>query len=376
MIGMGAAQQNQPLKAHTRQARKRQASGLREGLLLSLAMILALSVSACGSPHAEGPAANGPAVEKVADAARIQIVDPTPRMTIKIGDQVNPHPVFAIYVMPGESRTVEPLFEPHPVHYQFDIGGGELSPVGIKEAAVDQQQRMWRWVAPEQPGHYTLRIERLPDGAKMRINAFVMHPATDVVDGRLNGFRIDAYPDRPLRGDSIYLPPKGFVEVNPQTRKLRVSPHFRLGEFVAKQPSDYPKYVALRENLILKLELIIQKLKDAGYPARSLHIMSGYRTPFYNRQIGNVPYSRHVWGGAADIFVDEQPRDGVMDDLNGDGRITVADAAVIYQLVDDLRNEPSYQPFVGGLGLYGPKPGVRGPFVHVDVRGSHARWKS
>jgi len=35
--------------------------------------------------------------------------------------------------------------------------------------------------------------------------------------------------------------------------------------------------------------------------------------------------------------------------------------------------ETWYQPFIGGLGIYGPKP-HRGPFVHVDVRGFRARW--
>jgi len=62
-----------------------------------------------------------------------------------------------------------------------------------------------------------------------------------------------------------------------------------------------------------------------------------------------------------------------MDDLNGNGREDVGDAQVLYRLVDDLRDDTWYQPFLGGLGLYGPKP-HRGPFVHVDVRGTSARW--
>ena len=47
--------------------------------------------------------------------------------------------------------------------------------------------------------------------------------------------------------------------------------------------------------------------------------MSGYRTPFYNRSIGNqTRFSRHVYGDAADIYADDDG-DGKMDDLDGDG---------------------------------------------------------
>jgi acetyl-CoA carboxylase carboxyltransferase component len=60
----------------------------------------------------------------------------------------------------------------------------------------------------------------------------------------------------------------------------------------------------------------LQALNEAGRTVERFVVMSGYRTPFYNAAIGNVPYSRHVWGGAADIYIDDAPRDGEMDDLN------------------------------------------------------------
>jgi uncharacterized protein YcbK (DUF882 family) len=101
--------------------------------------------------------------------------------------------------------------------------------------------------------------------------------------------------------------------------------------------------------------------------------MSGYRTPYYNKAIGNVRYSRHVWGGAADVFVDHDPKDDLMDDLNGDGHIDYRDAAVLYDIIDDLYGRPFYARFLGGLGRY-KKTASHGPFVHVDVRGFRARW--
>jgi hypothetical protein len=86
-----------------------------------------------------------------------------------------------------------------------------------------------------------------------------------------------------------------------------------------------------------------------------------------------VKYSRHLWGGAADIFIDENPKDGVMDDLNGDGKIDYRDAGVLYNIIDEMSGKPWYYLFIGGLSRY-EKTASHGPFVHVEVRGFRARW--
>ena len=189
----------------------------------------------------------------------------------------------------------------------------------------------------------------------------------------LNGYRIGRYEPVPLRGDPAYRRPAGFVEVTPETRDVPVAPHFTLGQFLCKQESDYPKYLLVRERLLLKLEMILAAVNDLGIEAQTLHVMSAFRTPHYNKAIGNTTtYSRHLYGGAADIFVDTDD-DGVMDDLDGDGAITKADAQVMAQIVEGETDEVWYQPFIGGLGIYAPAP-HRGPFIHVDVRGQRARW--
>ena len=60
--------------------------------------------------------------------------------------------------------------------------------------------------------------------------------------------------------------------------------------------------------------------------------MSGFRTPQYNVAGGNTGgragLSRHMYGDAADVFIDNDG-DGVMDDLNRDGRSSIEDARVI-----------------------------------------------
>ena len=55
--------------------------------------------------------------------------------------------------------------------------------------------------------------------------------------------------------------------------------------------------------------------------------MSGYRTPFYNKQLDDTTYSLHQWGRAADIFLDKDGN-GVMDDFDGDA-ITRNDAVAL-----------------------------------------------
>ncbi len=126
--------------------------------------------------------------------------------------------------------------------------------------------------------------------------------------------------------------------------------------------------------MILKLEVILEEVNKKGFHCNTFHIMSGYRTPHYNKAIGNVKYSRHCWGGAADIFIDENPKDDMMDDLNKDGKINHEDAKVLYDIIDEMHGKPWYEIFIGGLGRY-KENASHGPFVHVDVRGFKATWE-
>lgn len=100
--------------------------------------------------------------------------------------------------------------------------------------------------------------------------------------------------------------------------------------------------------------------------------MSGYRTPYYNKSIGNVKFSRHVFGDAADIYVDED-LDGVIDDLDNNGKHDMADALVIHSIINKMENDPENEHLVGGMGSY-KKNTAHTYFIHVDTRGYKARW--
>lgn len=171
-----------------------------------------------------------------------------------------------------------------------------------------------------------------------------------------------------------YENPVGFIEVTPDNRTTRLSEHFRLSDFVTHdQDNVWPKYVVLREALLDKLELVLTTMEAQGTPTRSVHVLSGFRAPYYNAGLvaeGAARASRHQFGDASDIIIDND-RDGRMDDLNRDGRVDFRDTEVILRAVE--RVERTYPELVGGLGLYAGM-GPSGPFAHIDVRGSRARW--
>jgi hypothetical protein len=234
------------------------------------------------------------------------------------------------------------------------------------------------FVAPGQPGIYKLAVQI--DQATRQLqnfNLITLVPFSEKQNGRIGLYYLGNWPFE--RGGTPKTPnyanPSGFIEVTPQNADTPVSEHFRLRDFVTKdQPNVWPKYLLLNPKLLDKLELTIQELQAMGHPVRHLTIMSGFRTPNYNVHGGNAQgranLSRHMYGDASDVFMDNDGN-GLMDDLNGDGRVDVRDAQVIQQAVE--RVERKYPSLVGGVGVYSACCG-HGPFTHIDVRGYRARW--
>ncbi|MEZ4647726.1 MAG: D-Ala-D-Ala carboxypeptidase family metallohydrolase [Candidatus Eisenbacteria bacterium] len=190
---------------------------------------------------------------------------------------------------------------------------------------------------------------------------------------KLDGYEVGHYPDTPLRGLATYQTPKGLIRMTPEDVHRKVSPTSELGQFVCKQDGGFPKFLLVRPKLLQKLERILEHVNAQGIPAPTFHLMSGYRTPHYNHAIGNVKYSRHVYGDAADVFVDFAPADGVMDDVNGDGVVDMEDSRHLANIVEGLSQQSFFARFIGGLGVYRANES-HGPFVHVDTRGTRARW--
>ena len=226
---------------------------------------------------------------------------------------------------------------------------------------------------------YIPQIQTVSGASRIgQFSLITMRSFREKIAGSVGGYRVGFWPEERgrLRSEA-YENPEGFIEVTQQNQETRISEHFRLKDFLTHDQHDvWPKYLVLREPLLDKLELVISDLEDHGIPARNVHVLSGFRTPQYNLELGDesgrARDSRHQFGDAADIFIDSN-NDGRMDDLNRDGRINFRDTRVIIAAVE--RVESRYPDLIGGTGLY-HSTGSHGPFAHIDVRGSRARWSN
>lgn len=230
----------------------------------------------------------------------------------------------------------------------------------------------WTWEAPVRPGQYEIKVKSPANDTIVDFDVFVMVPRTNVRNGILNKFQIGFYPDKPLNGNAIYTPPPAFIEVTKDNEDTKVSPHFRLKHFLTKQKAGYPKYLVLDERLVYLLEAIGTHLEARGWDADDMVVMSGYRTPYYNKQLDDTKYSLHQWGRAADIYLDKD-KNGTMDDFNRDRVVSREDAVALAGVLESLAKSAELSSFIGGIGIYG-STAAHGPFVHVDTRPWKARW--
>jgi hypothetical protein len=259
------------------------------------------------------------------------------------------------FVLPGETLR---LAVPGKVeHSGFVASAGEL----VEDGGTTD------WVAPVDPGLYPIIVTVVP--AVKHINVFVMVPYDSLKNGFIKGVRIGRYP-KDIEQFPNLRKPRGFIEVTPDNMGTPISQRYTLGEFVPRQPDGLPKYMSLREELLVKMELLTDLVQEKGYKFDKFSVISGYRAPAFNRRNRNGRNSAHVYGGAADILVDAN-HDGSLDDLNHDGESNRKDAVLLAGFDDEL--EVLHPEIVGGCGWY-RRTRNRTPFIHIDVRGMRSRW--
>ena len=123
---------------------------------------------------------------------------------------------------------------------------------------------------------------------------------------------------------------------------MRLEKNFILSEFKCKDGSDVPDSMLDNVKLLAKN---LQVLRDEiGKPIR---VISGYRSPKYNRKIGGARKSQHMTSKAADIKIK--------------GMTPAEVKSTIVRLIKEGKM------MSGGIGLYRT-------FTHYDVRGRNARW--
>ncbi len=203
-----------------------------------------------------------------------------------------------------------------------------------------------------------------------------LHTRVQVLPTRFEASISDKYP--PSYGSPLphrYETPNNFIQVNSAAEAERqISPHFKLRQFLPKQPKGkapdtWPQWALIRMPLLEKLERVVAVLAENDKPTPTLTILSGYRLPNHNGRVGGATYSRHMYGDAADFIVDRD-NDGKMDDLNGDNKVNRAD---LRWLLRRLSNGTT--PITaGGTGAY-ESHGQAEAFLHLDARGRAFYWQ-
>jgi hypothetical protein len=323
-------------------------------------------------------------------AARERVAPPRPPLieppAIYVGARPLHHRVRTVTLLPGERMAIMNVpadagrvIPPEAVRHGSDVftlaithGTRVTADAGTVIREKDSG-RTTAYIAPKKAGTYHMTLTRA-DGRDADLAVFVLTPLTSKRNGKIAGYTIGDYPEEVgMRADGKRAARslRGFVEVTRANEETRLSQHFRLRDLACKQqPEHSPKYLMVDVRLLDKLEQLVDRLHARGRQVRGLAVMSAYRTPHYNSAIGNETiWSRHTTGDAADVFVDDDGN-GEMDDLDGDGKVTVKDARWLLELVEELDENPQ---LAGGASAY-PATSAHGPFVHVDARGYRARW--
>lgn len=266
------------------------------------------------------------------------------------------------FALPGES-----------LEYPLEVGG-DPSTLGYSWVRLDDSVTVdsvrpltgERLVAPPEPGFYQLAVLR--DGIRRIINDLtvtVLVPFEEKRGPVLDGYTIGTFLAERLGDDEDR--PEGFVRIDLATAELPVSEHLRVGDFLTRDNQQvWPRFVAIDPRVLDKVELVLDAIRelrgDTSEVRIEVDVHSGFRTPSYNARNRFARDSRHTHGDAIDIAID----------ANGDGRITRSDTKLVAQAVETI--ERRHPDLVGGMGLYTSRK-YNQAFVHIDARGSRARWR-
>ena len=123
---------------------------------------------------------------------------------------------------------------------------------------------------------------------------------------------------------------------------MKLTNNFSLWEFKCRDGTEVPdEYM---EN-VKELAENLQVLRD--YIQKPIIVISGYRSPTYNRKIKGARRSQHLFAKAGDLIVKGMTPDEVKE-------------AIVYLIKEGKMKK-------GGVGLYTH-------FTHYDVRGFNRRW--
>lgn len=276
-----------------------------------------------------------------------------------------PFQTFSLFVLPREGIEIYIAEEDRNQPYLIELGGKTF-----------ESGTSFKWQAPAESGYYPVTIKKKNSkqrSSKIKLNVFVIHPRSEKQGEYMHGFKLGYYPTIPENKKKHYKKPDGFLKITEALLDINLTPHFKMEQFLTNQSTELPQFIAIQESLLLKLEYFLEEVNNSGYYAETFGIVSFYRSPYFNKKLGNgTGLSRHIFGDAADIYIDNSGNEW-MDDLNGDEESTKADADILFNLAKKFDQKNKISDLQGGLSSYKGN-GVRGPFLHMDARGFHVTW--
>jgi uncharacterized protein YcbK (DUF882 family) len=298
---------------------------------------------------------------------------------------VKPFGTFLSHTLPAVEPSASAFGESGGVLMRFAMPGAEIQyPLDVHGDPVALQ---YEWVrlgetiaagaarpllgadvlAPVKAGFYRLCLvrgdnRRTVDGLTLA----VLVPFKEKEGTMLNGYRIGTYLAEKIAGKQD--PPEGFLEITEHDVGLPISKHLKVGDFLSHDDQQtWPRYAAVSPRLLDKLELVVAEI-TRWYGSETpvslvLDVHSGFRSPVHNSRIARAARdSQHQYGDAADVIID----------ANGDGKYTALDSRLVGLAVEIV--ELKHPDLVGGLGIY-TSGHMRSTYVHIDARGTRARWR-
>ncbi len=228
-------------------------------------------------------------------------------------------------------------------------------------------------VTPENPGLYRLALST--DGGGRRVvrglTVGVLVPFEEKQGRALNGYKMGLWRGERHATATAVLP-SGFLEVQERDAYRALTRHIRVSDVLTHDNQvQWPRYLAVDTRVLDKLELVLAQLEAdqggalvGGEAARfAMEVRSGFRTPFHNARVpGSARDSRHQSGEALDVAID----------ADRDGRFTRKDLKRVVKAIEEV--EQAHPELVGGIGMYTSQR-FSSPYVHLDVRGDHVRWR-
>ncbi len=283
--------------------------------------------------------------------------DPVPTGSVfqlSVNGRVQQNHLLAFSASPGEGITLS-----SPQDLSWSVPSLGLSGQGTE----------FSFELPPRHGIYT--VTAADSLSIQRWSILVPLGSAQVRTATVNSFPLGFYGDGTTRD---HLPSRGFIELWSEDYHTRVSTHLTFADLLCHTEGDWPQYMVLDMRLVHKLEMVLEEVARVYPEARVINCISGFRTPAYNEAIGNeTGFSLHLYGEAADIWIEGWPPNDLIDDLDRNKRIDVFDGEVIVSEARDL--EAAGEVAVGGASAYRWIP-AHGPFVHLDTRGSPAVWQT